>query len=66
MDAVALGGVVFLSFFLTNNIVARYLFGIGNPVSLLALFFLVLHLDEFRPRNRTLREAEHRLVEGLT
>lgn len=28
--------------FLTNNIVARYLFGLGNPFSLLCLFFLVI------------------------
>lgn len=64
-NAMALGGVVFLSFFLTNNIVARYLFGIGNPVSLLALFFLVLHAKELRLRNRTLRDAEHGLAEGF-
>jgi len=28
--------------FLTNNMVARYLFGLGNPFSILALFFLLL------------------------
>jgi hypothetical protein len=28
--------------FLTNNIVTRYLFGLGNPFSLLGLFFLLL------------------------
>jgi O-antigen ligase len=46
-DAVAIGGLMFLAVFLTNNLVARYLFGIGNPVSLLALFLLVMRSSDF-------------------
>jgi exopolysaccharide production protein ExoQ len=35
------GLCLILAVFLTNNVVARYLFGMGNPFSLLGLFFLV-------------------------
>jgi hypothetical protein len=34
--------IFIMGVFLINNIVARYLFGLGNPFSLLCLFFLVI------------------------
>jgi len=36
-----------LVLFLTNNIVARYLFGYGNPFSVLAIFFVVSRATDF-------------------
>ena len=36
--------------FLVNNIVARYLFGVGNPYSLLAFFFFVAPIERFVPK----------------
>jgi hypothetical protein len=37
--------------FLANNIVARYLFGLGNPFSLLALFFILLFKKDLQGRH---------------
>ena len=41
-DALFFSLTFIMIIFLTNNIVVRYLFGMGNPFSLLCLFFFVL------------------------
>ena len=48
--ALYLSLVFIMVVFLTNNIVARYLFGLGNPFSLLALFFLLLSRKDLKDR----------------
>jgi O-antigen ligase len=52
---------VFLMIFLVNNIVARYLFGYGNPASLLGLFLLTTTGDEIKGLNSLDRGREHEL-----
>lgn len=47
---VGLGFSVFLIFVLTNNVVARYLFGMGNPVSILALIAIVASREDYNQR----------------
>ena len=49
-NALSLSLVFIMVIFLTNNIVARYLFGLGNPFSLLALFFLLLSQGDLKGR----------------
>lgn len=44
--------------FLTNNIVVRYLFGVGNPFSLLALFFLLLRRNDIDCGGRLQRKRK--------
>jgi hypothetical protein len=46
---------VFLIIFLVNNIVARYVFGYGNPASLLGLFLLIATGDEVKEVNSAWR-----------
>ena len=45
-----LGFSVFLIFVLTNNVVARYLFGMGNPVSILAVFAILASREDYNQR----------------
>lgn len=54
--------VFIMIIFLTNNMVARYLFGLGNPFSLLCLFFLVLSRKDIKYfkaklKNKEIKEA---------
>jgi hypothetical protein len=48
---------IFLIIFLVNNIVARYLFGYGNPASLLGLFLLTTTRDEIKGLDGPARPA---------
>ena len=49
--ALSLSIIFIMVIFLTNNIVARYLFGLGNPFSLLALFFILLFKKDLQGRH---------------
>jgi hypothetical protein len=49
--------------FLTNNIVARYLFGLGNPFSLLAIFFLLLSRKDLK--NKQWMQAKSKQFENV-
>ncbi len=56
---------VFLIVFLVNNIVARYVFGYGNPVSLLGLFLLTTTGDEIKGLDRLGTGREKELVAAV-
>jgi len=56
---------VFLIIFLVNNIVARYLFGFGNPASLLGLFLLTTTGDEIKGLDSIDTGREHELVPAV-
>lgn len=56
-STILLVAIAFMAYFLVNNLVARYLLGIGNPVSLLALFFLVHHATDVRHATKTQEEG---------